>query len=1106
MMNRNATRGGSRRLRLGQAAGTLTVLVLAIAAVPAAALSERASNAQAVPGRMIAAPRSDAIVKRLPVRVALRVPANTTRLRVRLGRRDVSGRFRAEGASLRVAHLTRADGLRYGRNHLRALVERRGGRPLIHASTFHVVRHHAQLVQVRVRPGPVTSLNVRVAGAARLSTIRRTRFARLWVNGRAATRALDQSLVTRYTAKLSATQGLRYGVNRLRLMVAEPEAGRYVVVRRRFVLKRNRHLAAAGWDVKTRAGRFVQLNGRRSRTAGAGQARQRWLIVRKPRGSRVTLRRAGTARPSITPDRPGRYVIRLTLSERNRRAAASQNAQPGGDSVEVTVAPARPLLPFKGITKQNGQNGILVGDTFYPNKSPNGTAIQWLTLQRGTLTLANPSDNDWLDGTGSGDHGIPKLGAALANQGTNQLVILSFPYGSSAPPVQSDQMNAFNDAMKRLGVGEIPSGILGERNKLAVVGIPSSGKGSMGSGWYTHGGGPVDGMKGWLMTDQVAGYRFQPDRPKFETSASRTATTNTMNLAGQQFTASLPAGATGGFQVQFLDPVDFTPVAQDVFATNFGPNDRTNAAAGINRMADYLNGGTWGPHLVVQSIGTVGPPPPPTSPYDPDRGLAAWKRLGQALSAFGANPHTFLGVKRSYAFFGGTRLERSEVEQSSTGVVTDPTTNPPTTQTGTLTGRLSMRSDGYVLPAAADPNNKLGYALYDIAFQAPKAWRYTKQDGERDYLDYREALKYITKNLKTTRDGWGNDLRVIYAADLTRDWVVELNDLGALPYPVDGRPCNQPRGPDREPNPGFTRKQFCNLVVQLQDEMRYLNSVKRLFDAYKDTLKDSGAQGQVSLRSIGRAIHDNVAGGNDDLAADLGNFFFQLAEAASLFIPGAPVELAVIEGLAASYELSMSLTADQRSGVPLSDQVDTKVDDLADDMATRLASTSAALDSLREVIVSDFGRLSTLGKAAVTPPWVVRTDQLQRYLTTGAQGYFTTELMPVAYNAWYLSPTLSWASRQPDTCFIWGYGHSWKDSNTTNWYVNWDVPFDGQSDRGGGLLAIGKKTWKWTDYAYPPDTLTKAFDPMTQSGYGVSLADFVWEKYKAPYPSVSCYK
>jgi hypothetical protein len=138
--------------------------------------------------------------------------------------------------------------------------------------------------------------------------------------------------------------------------------------------------------------------------------------------------------------------------------------------------------------------------------------------------------------------------------------------------------------------------------------------------------------------------------------------------------------------------------------------------------------------------------------------------------------------------------------------------------------------------------------------------------------------------------------------------------------------------------------------------------------------------------------------------------------------------------------------------------------------------------------------------------WVVHTDQLQTVLTTGANGYFTTELMPAAYNAWYLYPTFSWSDLKPDTCFIWGYGHSWKDSDVTNWYLNWQVPFDGQSDRGGSLLALGKKTWRWTQYAYPPDTLTKAFDPITESGYGVQLADFIWEKYKAPYPSVTCYR
>jgi hypothetical protein len=654
-------------------------------------------------------------------------------------------------------------------------------------------------------------------------------------------------------------------------------------------------------------------------------------------------------------------------------------------------------------------------------------------------------------------------------------------------------------------VNKLSNDVLGAHDKLVIVGIPKAGK---GSGWSTHGGGAVDALSGWLMTDQVGGYRFQPNRPAFDTQASHTSTSNTMNLGGQQFSGTLPAGATGGFQVQFLDPVDFRPVAQAVFATN-GVAD---PIAGINAMADYLNGGQWGPHLVVQSIGSVARPAPPDDPYQPDRGYEAWTRLGQELAAFGANPHTFLGVNGAYAFFGGVKLGRSEVAQSSTGIVVDPTTRPPTTQAGSLQGRLSLNSDGYVVPASADPHDKLSYELYDIALtQAPKPWPYTKESGEPFYEDYEKAMTYITKSLATTKSKWGNDLRVIYAQDLSRDWTTERGDLEILPYPADQLPCSQPRGRDKQPNPGFTKEEFCKLVDQLRLEMAYLKSVKTLFDAYKDTLNQSGAEGQVDLQSIGRTIHDDVAGLSDeDLAADIGNYIAMLFEAAGLFIAvpegGFPVELALIEALAASYEFAMSMTADQRSGVPLSDQVDTKVDDLAAEVAGRLTSSAASLDSLREIVASDWGRLERLGKNATTPGWVVRTNQLQDYLTTGARGYFTTELMPVAYNTWYLSPTFSWGELKPDTCFIWGYGHSWENSDVTNWYLNWQVPFDGQSDRGGSLLALGKKTWKWQDYAYPPDTLTKAFDPMTQGGYGVQLADFIWEQYKAPYPSVSCYR
>jgi hypothetical protein len=963
--------------------------VMLACAPPAAAQYARLG---AVPGQMVAAPRADGFAKRLPVRVAVRVPARTARLQILLDRRDITSRFRGVGGSRRVAHLTRGDGLRYGWNRLIVRAVRSRGRPVIHARSFVLARRHDGLVRMRIRSGPVTSLNARVTGSriGRLSVIRRSRTVRLWVNGRPATRALDRSRLTRFTARLSASQGLRYGVNRLRLLVAEPDLGRYAVVRRRFVLRRNRHLPAAGWDIDTHPRRVLRLNGRNSRTAGGGQPLHRWRIVRKPRGSRVTLRRAGSARPILTPDRPGHYVIRLTVRERSRRASASQGNPGGTDLMDVTVDPPSPLIPFKGITTQNGQHGIQVGGTFYPNKSPNGTAMQWLTLDRETLTLSEDGDNNWLDGTGSGAHGIQALTSSLRN--TKQLVILSFPYGSPSPPVQPDQNDAFNGAMKTIGVGPIGANILQDRNKLAVIGVP---KGGDGSGWYTHGGGNVEGLTGWLMPDRVSGFRFQAARPTFDTQASHTDTTNTMTLAGQRVDGALPAGATGGFQVATLDPIDFTVVSHAVFATN-GVAD---PVGGINAMTDFLTKVIGRPHVVVQSIGRVGRPPPPSDPYQPDPGAEAWTRLGQALAGYGANPHNFFSANGSYAFVGGSWLERAQVAESNTAVVTDPTTRPQTTQAGTLSGRLTIRPDGYYVPVVADPSDKLQFGLYDMVFTDPKPWPYTREAGasKADAAAYKSALAYITGCLPDTQQGYGGNLRLAYP-DLTRDWSTTKTDLDRMPYPADGR-CATGSGVDRRW--GFSRDQFEDLRDRLQLEFTWLHDIKNLFEAYEKTLNRTGAKNQVDLHSLGTAIHNDVDPPNEDLTADIGNFILQLMEAAALFITvpegGAPLELAAIEAIAASYELGMSLTTDARTGAPAGAAVDSEVDKLSQDAADKLYSAATSLDSLRQVIITDSGRLEAVGRASTTPQWEINTERLGNYLSLSANAYFSNELFPVAY-------------------------------------------------------------------------------------------------------------
>ncbi len=207
----------------------------------------------------------------------------------------------------------------------------------------------------------------------------------------------------------------------------------------------------------------------------------------------------------------------------------------------VTVGPSSLLIPFKGWTVCDNTTGIQVGDTCYRNPSPNAASMQWLTLDRRTLT-PTLTGNSWLDGTGSGAHGINALTAALKDEGANQLVILSFPYaGGPAPPVQADQIDAFKAAMKTLGVGAIDRSILQDHNKLSILGVPFGGD---GSGFYTHGGGDVAALTGWLMPDALKDgasfrFRYQPERPAFNTSTSSTPTTNTMTIRDQTVTASL---------------------------------------------------------------------------------------------------------------------------------------------------------------------------------------------------------------------------------------------------------------------------------------------------------------------------------------------------------------------------------------------------------------------------------------------------------------------------------------------------------------------------------------------------------------------------------------
>ncbi|MEX2253269.1 MAG: hypothetical protein WD649_03880 [Thermoleophilaceae bacterium] len=765
--------------------------------------------------------------------------------------------------------------------------ERRGRRPVVQSRTFYVVRHQTGLLRVRVRPSAVTPLRLRVAGRFRLNLahfrqpgaverrlreLRRRRIVRVRLNGRLVTGATSRTQPTLWRASLSASYGLRYGVNRLRVLVAEPGRGRFAVVRRRFRIRRSKHLAAAGRDRKARPGRHIRLDGRRSRAARGGRLRYRWRVVAKPRRPRA-------ARPLLVPDRPGRYVVRLTVRRGSRRRTSS-------DNMTVRGAPSSLLVPFQGLVQSNGGNGVMVGGTPYPNTSPGGKQMQWLTLDRTTLQPVR-NGNTYLDGSGDGPYGIDALASDLSTASLNQVVILSHP-PAGQPAVDSDQYDPFNRAMQVLGVGSIDPNLLGATNeKLVIAGIPTAGG---DSGTYTHGGAPT-GLKGFLMHDASERFRFVSERPEFNTSVSHTGSSNTMAVRDQKVTDTLqqqPA-TEGGFQVALINPIDFTILETRVFNTNVPGNnaDPANSTPGILAMAKFLNDNVddrW--TIAVQSIGYVDNPGEDFCGCNDPTASGAWLELATAMSRYGANPHIFASASGSYAFLGGPALDREQGVDSSSQVEIDKTTKQY--EKGTLSGRATMRLDGNFKPVAVDRTDAFDSKLYEIAFKSPTPFPHTAAAGDPDADAYAKALADISNYIEDLKT-YAPDLRQAYSVDSAIDgidWGDAKTDLTAMPYPGDGYACTEDPGRQNK-DPGYTRQQFCTLNNELQTEWDWIDEVKTLFAGYEKVFNRSAAGEWGDLQSMGNDILSKLPtpDPDDQIAWDIGAFLLELASAGSVLQP-----------------------------------------------------------------------------------------------------------------------------------------------------------------------------------------------------------------------------
>ena len=392
--------------------GFLALLVMpALAAIGIFGLTTTPADAAGAgirDGRLfrIITPGDDALVRgeRTPVKLALR--RNVSLRNAHLNGKRINRLFSSRRSGTRqVATLMKSKLkklLPLGRNFLRFVVRRggRGGKKDYEEVAFNRVRKTPNLIRgfkvdfnrsrgarVTFRPStPIAQINVRL-------------------NGRNVSKQFREGTPLRRDVLLGASDGLRHGVNRLRIR-AHTHHGAFVKLGRNFRVARGTTIAGAGPDQAVLAGQIATLNGKASRKAlqPNGRPKKRhlrynWKLIRRPEGSEARLVGAGKQRPEIQTDLPGTYLVKLRTRHRAPKGSAgvARRARTSGDIVSVPANP-QPRAAISTFASVGGKSGISVDVSrecegavagskppcFYPNPGSD-EELQVVVLDRRTL-------------------------------------------------------------------------------------------------------------------------------------------------------------------------------------------------------------------------------------------------------------------------------------------------------------------------------------------------------------------------------------------------------------------------------------------------------------------------------------------------------------------------------------------------------------------------------------------------------------------------------------------------------------------------------------------------------------------------------------------------
>jgi hypothetical protein len=890
---------------------------------------------------------------------------------------DVSRRFGAARGGQRVAVFGRAHGLQAGVNNLALTARSRAGRTVWVFRRFVLAQRAPTALPGALFAGESSSAPLKVT-LGTLAFSRPTLQATL--NGRRIDGAFGSSS-PRQTAMLGANDGVRFGLNALRLAVYD-ENGAYDVQTRRFYVPRSRPLAGAGPDRTLTVSQTVRLDGSSSRAARGGKLSFRWQIVSQPGSAQATLRGATSVRPSLRTNRIGIYLVRLTVLEQPRgrglRVAQKQ------DLVSIDALPSPFPTAAVSFTSLDGRGRMLIDGA--PVPSTGGSNVISLVVIRRSDRAIVSSSNAFNPSKAGIDRLRDAVDKVVDGDGEKDLVAITGTAGVSPGAVDE-----FASILGRIGARIAPDdrdGIAAGK-RFSVLGIPFSPAGSAFISVDRAQGDPCDSyspegeLSGYLQLQYStvpATYGLVFGRyPHFDTSVvGSPAKGNTISVGGVRYTATLSQG-TAGFHIVALDRRTLEPL-QVITGQPLDPCADLNFAVPVN-TGNLATDAMWQSYLggllkdvvekqgliLIQSIGT----PKPTT--------AAWTQIAEQIGLLGGSPAVFNAIGRTasdpsrgvYALVASDGMDAPAAEASQ----------PLTGRPGHLGGMLELSNRAIYQPLLADSvTGTFNERLIDIAYQQPQAFQPAfTTPGERN------ADRWLSSKLHLTP----GDVRADFVLDFSSaDWpqaATELNDA-AYPGPLPEHP--------------FSAGDLAKVKTALKDDLSAFNRVRTYMTQVARPLEDSKLATYVSLRAIGQQIQDTIKPPqeSDATARALGLVSSIVGVGKSL-----PEVGPLVSVFSSVFSLASALATP--AGAQIGGDISAQVSDLGPRLVDRFDAASRGLTGLTLLIVGDGGKLSSMAARLNDPDWKLSIDapsQAADAIRKGAARWFYSSLMPAAYQLWQL--------------------------------------------------------------------------------------------------------